>query len=176
MNIPSRLAPAVAVALVAGGFSVACGPGGQRPPETAAPTTTSRDAGVAEHAAEVMPFDLSRATHAFTPTAGGLVETVTTDAPVDPGQVALIRDHLAREAAAFAAGNFDDPARIHGGAMPGLAELRAAGARLVVTYADVADGGRITYASADPALVDALHRFGAAQSLDHGHAHDGVRP
>jgi hypothetical protein len=169
MNTRSRLALMVAVVFVVVGIAVACVRGGSRPPATDAPTTTNRDHGVAEHSAEVMPFDLTRAAHTFTPTPQGLVETVTTNAPVDPAQVVLIRGHLAMEATAFAAGNFDDPARIHGDTMPGLAELRVAGARLAVAYTDVPDGGRITYTSSDPTLVDALHRFGVAQSADHGH-------
>jgi hypothetical protein len=166
----SRTLAGVAAVIAGLGAVTACAR-----PVGPAPTTTSRDQGVAEHSAQVMPFDVTRATHAFEPGASGLVETVTTRAPVDPRQVELIRGHLAAEATAFARGDFDDPARIHGDDMPGLAELRAGAARLTITYADVPDGGRITYASADPALVDALHRFGAAQTADHGHEHGSGR-
>jgi hypothetical protein len=170
--MPVRRAAAVlSVGIAVVGLAVACLPGGSTHPSTTRPMPTSRHDGVAEHSAEVMPFDLARATHDFTPTSEGLVETVTENAPADPAQAALIRGHLAREATAFAAGNFDDPARIHGDDMPGLAQLRAGADRLTVTYTDVPDGGRITYTSSDPALVDALHRFGDAQSADHGHTH-----
>jgi hypothetical protein len=168
MNTRSLTLP-IAAAAAAVGLAVACVHNGSRPPTTTGPSTTSRDHGVAEHSADVMPFDITKATHTFTPTSEGLVETVTNNAPVDAAQVALIRGHLAMEATAFAAGNFDDPARIHGGDMPGLAELRAGATHLTIAYTDVADGGRITYTTSDPALVDALHRFGAAQSADHGH-------
>ena len=142
--------------------------------ETAAPvapptTTGDRSAHVSEHAAEVMPFDTDRATHTFAPGDHGLVETVTADDPVDPTQVDLIRTHLAAEAHNFANGDFDDPAKIHGDDMPGLATLRAAGTRLTVAYADVPAGGRISYTSTDPVVVDALHRYAAVQSMDHAH-------
>jgi hypothetical protein len=58
--------------------------------------------------ASVMPFDLARSTHIFTPTAdGGTQELVSKDG--DPQQIALIRDHLRKEAAAFARGDFRLP-------------------------------------------------------------------
>jgi hypothetical protein len=163
------LAGTVAVAVALG--PTRCGEA-DRPSSEPVATTAPPDgrAGqVADHAAEVMPFDVDRATHAFDPTATGLVETVTTDAPVDPAQVTLIRDHLASEATRFNAGDFSDPARIHGDDMPGLAVLRASPGGVTVAYADVPAGARLTYTGATPDIVDALHRFGGAQSMDHGH-------
>jgi hypothetical protein len=38
-----------------------------------------------------------------------------------------------------------------------------------VTYADMADGGRITYTSSDLSVIDALHQFGVVQTTDHTH-------
>jgi hypothetical protein len=162
------------IALVAGlavlaTITVACVLQTRSPAPSAAPPTTSREGGVVEHSKEVMPFDLTRATHTFGPTADGLIETVTSNLPPDPAQVALIHGHLAAEATAFGAGDFDDPAKIHGDDMPGLTELRANPGGLTVRYDDVPDGGRITYTATDPILIDALHRFGDAQSADHGH-------
>lgn len=74
-----------------------------------------------EHAAHlgasVMPFDLSRSTHVFAPTAdGGTQQVISKDG--DPAQIGLIRAHLRKEAAAFARGDYGDPALIHGQAMP----------------------------------------------------------
>jgi hypothetical protein len=163
---PRRLLLAALVALVPLAGAPACRPGDDhiRPP-----STTGRDQGVAEHSRQVMPFDLTRATHSFAPVADGLVETVVTMAPVDPAQVDAIRGHLRHEAARFSAGDWSDPARIHGDDMPGLAEIRAGSDRITITYTDVDAGGRLIYATADPAVVDALHRWGAAQSADHGH-------
>ena len=162
------LATALMAALL-GSAASGCKRGGDGP----ASTTTSREHGVEQHSRDVMPFDLSRATHAFDPMPDGLVETVVTLPPVDPAQVDAIRGHLRHEAERFGAGDWSDPARIHGDDMPGLAELRAGSDRLTVTYADVDAGGRLTYSSEDPALVDALHRWGAAQSADHSHPGHG---
>jgi hypothetical protein len=79
-----------------------------------------------------------------------------------------VRSHLRKEALAFARGDFADPAAIHGVDMPGLHALHAGAARIVVRYADVPQGARITYATRDPALVAALHAWFKAQVNDHG--------
>ena len=161
------LAALAAVLVLAG---VACLVRTRPPATTTTPPTTSREHGVAEHSKDVMPFDLTRATHTFEPTSDGLVETVTTTPASDAEQVALIRGHLAAEATKFSAGDWSDPATIHGDGMPGLAQLRAAApGALTIVFSEVDGGGRITYSTADPALVDALHRWGSAQSADHGH-------
>lgn len=127
-----------------------------------------RQAEVAERGADVMPFDLDATTHAFDPVPGGLVQTVVADDPSDDEQVALVRGHLEDEAARFRAGDFGDPAAIHGEDMPGLAELEAGADAITVAYEHTDAGGRISYASDDAALVDALHRWAEAQTMDHG--------
>jgi hypothetical protein len=53
------------------------------------------------------------------------LQTVLADDPSDTADIAEIRAHLRAEAARFAAGDFADPARIHGAEMPGLTELKA---------------------------------------------------
>jgi hypothetical protein len=128
----------------------------------------ARRAEVAEHGAHVMPFDVNTTTHRFRPTGDGLVETVVADDPTDTAQVELIRQHLAHEAGSFAHGDYSDPAAIHGDTMPGLTELEAGADRIDVTYSDETAGGRITYSTADPALVAALRTWGQAQTTDHG--------
>jgi hypothetical protein len=121
-----------------------------------------------------MPFDLDRTTHRFVKTATGGVQTVRADDPDDAGQVALIRGHLRDEAARFAAGDFGDPARVHGDGMPGLAALREGAGRVRLRYADLPDGAELTYTTAEPGLVAALHAWFDAQVTDHGpHAEPG---
>jgi hypothetical protein len=133
-----------------------------------------REAEVAARGASVMPFDLERTTHVFTPTPSGGVQVVVADPPVEAGQVSLVREHLRTEAARFAAGDFGDPTEIHGAEMPGLDVLTARPGDLDVVYADVAGGGRITYTSDDADVVDALHAWFEAQLRDHGdHAERG---
>jgi hypothetical protein len=134
----------------------------------------SREAEVAERGARVMPFDLERTTHVFRATSDGGVQEVVSDDAVDPEQVALIRGHLREEAIRFTAGDFADPAAIHGDDMPGLAVLRARHDDVDVAYAELAAGARITYRSRDPEVVDALHAWFDAQLADHGgHARAG---
>jgi hypothetical protein len=129
---------------------------------------------VAERGRDVMPFDLERTTHRFTPTRTGGVQDVVADRRGDAEQTRLIRAHLRKEAEAFARGDFGDPARIHGADMPGLAALEDGHDRVEVRYADRADGATLTYATREPALVDALHDWFEAQLGDHGaHAEPG---
>ncbi len=74
---------------------------------------------VAAKGAEVMPFDLERTTHVFSKQEHGGVQQVIAD-DGDAEQIALIRAHLAEEAARFSLGNFHDPTMIHGEQMAGL--------------------------------------------------------
>ena len=135
----------------------------------------SRQEAVAQRGADVMPFDLERTTHRFSKRPFGGIQTVVADDVTDDEQVRLVREHLRKEAAAFRAGRFDDPARIHGMEMPGLAELRESSGRLDIGYADVRGGARLTFRSADQTLVAALHAWFDAQLVDHGaHSEPGA--
>ena len=121
-----------------------------------------------------MPFDLNRTMHIFEPTPDGGLQTVMVH-DGDPQQVALVRSHLRKEAAAFARGDFSDPAVIHGVTMPGLAQLRAGANRMSVRYLETTNGASIRYKSADPRIIAALHVWFAAQVRDHG-AHAMMAP
>lgn len=127
-----------------------------------------RQAAVADRGAEVMPFDLDATTHRFEPSDSGLTETVVADDPSDTDQVELIRSHLAHEADRFEQGDYGDPAAIHGRDMPGLAELETGAESVTITFDELADGARLVFTTDDPELVDALHRWGEAQTTDHG--------
>jgi hypothetical protein len=178
--VPGLLAVLLILAALAG-----CGGDGSGDGDGGTGGADDRQAEVAERGASVMPFDLDATTHRFESRDDGLVQTVVADDATDGDQVALVRGHLADEAGRFAAGDFGDPAAIHGDDMPGLAALAAGAARVDVAYADVPGGARITFSTGDPDLVDALHRWGEAQVGDHGdHAEhvehrgdaDDVRP
>ena len=84
-----------------------------------------------------------------------------------------MRRHLAREAKLFERGVFADPAQVHGHEMPGVAELEAGAARIDVRYERVPRGGRISYATSDPALVSAIHAWFRAQVMDRGRRAEG---
>ena len=128
-----------------------------------------RQAEVAMRGAQVMPFDLEKTTHHFEPLPDGGLQTVVADVPIAPEQVKLIQSHLEEETAKFQAGDFSDPAAIHGDAMPGLKQLRAGYRDMTVEYTALPDGGRIRYTAQQPTLVTAVHDWFAAQRSDHGH-------
>lgn len=135
---------------------------------------TSRQAGVAARGSQVMPFDLERTTHTFTKNPTGGTQHVSADDPADRNQIDLIRRHLREEADKFSRGDFQDPARIHGIDMPGVAELEAGHSNVTVTYSDTPDGARLDYDTADANLVAAIHAWFDRQVTDHGsHAHAG---
>jgi hypothetical protein len=117
-----------------------------------------------------MPFDLDLTEHIFTDRPDGGEQTVTALDAADATQIQLIREHLQEEAAKSRRGDFEDPAAIHGEDMPGLAELRegARDGRISVAYADLEDGARLRYTSTEPDLVDGIHSWFAAQTMDHG--------
>lgn len=127
-----------------------------------------RQATIAEAGSEVMPFDLDQTTHVFTETENGGVQDVVADDPADNTSIELIRDHLALEAEKFSQGDFSDPTTIHGADMPGLATLKTGYADIEVTLSSTDTGATITYETADPALITAIHDWFQAQASDHG--------
>jgi hypothetical protein len=129
----------------------------------------SRQAQIHESGAQVMPFDLNKTTHIFTMTQTGGVQQVIAKHAGDAAQIALIRQHLQQEATQFRAGDFSDPAGLHGEAMPGLSELKAGATRIRVEYVALPNGAQLTYTSNDPQLITALHQWFGAQLSDHAH-------
>jgi len=116
-----------------------------------------------------MPFDLKATTHVFTRTRDGGVQRVVAKNRADSNQVKLVRAHLRDIEAEFRRGDFSGPAHIHGADMPGLAQLKAAKPGEVrIAYRDVPAGAQLTYRTANPQLVAALHRWFDAQLSDHG--------
>ncbi|MDQ2996154.1 MAG: hypothetical protein M3R61_03735 [Chloroflexota bacterium] len=130
---------------------------------------TNRQAMIHEQGSSVMPFDLDRTTHVFKTTETGGIEKVIAKDAADSEQIALIQQHLEHEVLRFREGSFSDPAAIHGATMPGLTELAAGAAKITFSYAALPNGAQISYETKDPRMVDALHRWFAAQLADHGH-------
>ncbi len=136
---------------------------------TVTPTLAgTRQGQIRSNSTHVMPFSMAATMHVFRPDADGGVMTVMSRRP-NSRQVKLIRDHLQKEAAAFASGNYSDPTSIHGKQMPGLDNLKKGFSRVRVTYASVEDGATLTFRSKDKSIIAALHRWFAAQVSDHGH-------
>nr|WP_311529233.1 hypothetical protein [uncultured Ralstonia sp.] len=87
---------------------------------------TRRQAEVAKRGTDVMPFSLKDTTHVFIKTKDGGVQRVIARNPDDTQQIARVRGHLRAIQAQFLKGDFSGPTHIHGSAMPGLSELKAA--------------------------------------------------
>jgi hypothetical protein len=134
---------------------------------SAAAADESRQTQVEHKSTQVMPFDMNASMHEFKPMPNGGIQTVFIH-DGDPHQVALVRWHLRKEAAAFTRGDYTDPASIHGGSMPGLREMRAGAKRITVRYAEIPNGATITYATTDAVLIAAIHSWFNAQVRDHG--------
>ena len=135
----------------------------------------TRQAEVARRGVAVMPFQLDATMHVFTTTSDGGVQRVVAKDPSATEQVRLVREHLRELSQRFPRGDFAGPTHIHGAAMPGLAQLKAARpGTLAVEYRDIEGGAELTYRSAVPQLVHAVHQWFGAQLADHGkHAMDG---
>lgn len=117
---------------------------------------------------EVMPFDVAKTVHVFRMTERGGTQRVVIRDPAFAGEVTAIRRHLRDEAARFQAGDFSDPAHLHGAAMPGLKELGAGASRLRVSYRELPDGAEISFDTGELALLTAVHRWFGAQLSEHG--------
>ena len=130
---------------------------------------------VARKGSHVMPFDMEKTSHIFSKTASGGVQKVIIKGKNDLEQLLLVREHLLEISTAFNKRDFSSPAEIHGDAMPGLAELRAAQTGdLSITYKEFPDGASLTYSTENPYLVNALHQWFDAQLSDHSrHAIEG---
>jgi hypothetical protein len=116
----------------------------------------------------VMPFDMSKTVHVFRMTETGGVQSVIAKDAQATGQVELIRQHLRHEAMQFEAGNYSDPAALHGSDMPGLKDVQAGADAIRVSYAELPSGASITFETQDLHLLTALHRWFGAQLSEHG--------
>lgn len=128
-----------------------------------------RQAEVSRLGKDVMPFSLAATTHVFAKSNDGGTQQVVAKSAGDEAQIKLIRQHLKEIQSQFLKGDFSGPTHIHGQAMPGLSELKAAkpGA-IAIEYRDMKDGAELTYKTSDAKMVAALHQWFDAQLSDHG--------
>ena len=132
------------------------------------PPSPNQQVTVHDMGPQVMPFDLSRTTHIFEMTESGGVQQVIAKDPGDDAQIALIQQHIQHEAMQFRAGDFSDPASLHGADMPGLEELAGGAAQIKIEYMALPNGAQITFTTQDLHLITAIHRWFGAQLSDHG--------
>ena len=113
-----------------------------------------------------MGVDQYTSTHTFDALAdGGSIRLVRDSA--DPAGVAEIRSHLREIAAAFAKGDFDTPAFVHGRAVPGTGVMAARKDRIRYTVRDLPAGAELRLTTSDPEALAAIREFMAFQRTDH---------
>lgn len=147
---------------------------GDRAQGAAPATGDSAFAEVQRRGADVMGVDQARSTHVFEDLPDGGRIVYTADAPDDTAAVHQIQRHLRQVAVAFAAGDFSQPAQVHGREVPGTAVLAARRASVAYTMSDRPDGGELRLRTTDAATLAAVREFLQFQRDDHrAAAHEG---
>jgi hypothetical protein len=85
----------------------------------------------------------------------------------DTAGVRTIREHLSGIARQFTEGNFDNPAFVHAGNVPGTDIMRAKRSAIRYRFHPLPGGGEVRITSHDSAAVAAIHQFLAYQRREH---------
>jgi len=85
----------------------------------------------------------------------------------DSAGTAAIRAHLRTIAKAFADGDFGAPFAVHQDSVPGVPAMRARRSAIGYAVTDLPRGAELRIRTADPAALDAVHRFLAYQRREH---------
>jgi hypothetical protein len=109
------------------------------------------------------PFDPRKTKQIFQLLLNGGLQTVIIINPADEEQIALIQTRLKEQAERFQKGDFSDSLIIPGTEMPGVAEMQLGVKQITIRYDPLSDGGQISYSSANPELVNSIHRWLMAQ-------------
>jgi hypothetical protein len=115
----------------------------------------------------VMGVDQYTSTHVFEDRPDGGRIVLERDDSADTAAIAAIRRHMRDIAAAFGAGDFTMPFRVHGEPVPGAAALAERRAVIRYTVVDRPRGAELRIETRDPAAVAAVHRFLAYQRTAH---------
>jgi hypothetical protein len=114
----------------------------------------------------VMGVDQNTSIHHFTSLPdGGRIE-LQRDRD-DSAGTAAIRAHLRTIAKAFADGDFGAPFAVHQDSVPGVPVMRRRRSAIGYAVTDLPRGAELRIRTADPAAVDAIHRFLAYQRREH---------
>jgi hypothetical protein len=118
-----------------------------------------------------LPFDLGQTQQAFTKTVHGGIQHMVAKSADNPQLIKAIQAYMLKLASQFRKGDFSDTERIHGAAMPGLAELKKATLNdIKFEYKALEKGAQIHYATENSHLLENLHAWFDAQIKDHGNA------
>jgi hypothetical protein len=116
---------------------------------------------------QAMGFDLEKTTHHFYLYPDGGAIDISVKDPADKTNREAIRTHLPHIAMMFGAGDFSTPHFIHGGDVPGAADMTRLKDRLAFKYVATPAGGRVDVATRDAAALKALHAFLRYQITEH---------
>ena len=124
-------------------------------------------AGVNARGEAAMGFSQTETAHHFRLTRdGGLIQVEARD-PADAANRDRIRQHLARVARMFAAGDFDTPLLVHARTPPGAAAMSRLKAEIVYAYEETERGGRVRITAKSAEALAAVHEFLRFQIEDH---------
>lgn len=117
---------------------------------------------------QVAPYALDQTLQTFTKTVHGGVQHVIAKSADNSKQIKLIQEHLLKISDEFRKGDFSASESVHGGDMPGLAQLKKAETDdIKFDYEALPNGAQIHYSSEYPQYVQALHLWFDAQLKDH---------
>jgi hypothetical protein len=114
-----------------------------------------------------MGFSQTRTTHHFILKPDGGVIQVEASDPKDSESHEQIRQHLAHIARAFAAGDFETPALVHGRVPPGVPAMRRLKSEINYVYEETEGGGRVRIKTKNAEALAAIHDFLRFQITDH---------
>lgn len=110
--------------------------------------------------APATPFNAHNSTQAFQKNQEGGIQQVVAKDPNDKALVAAIRSYLEAQAQRFGNGDYSGPFK-------GVRYLKAVKpSQISIIYRNVPAGAAIDYVGADPAAVDAIHKWLDAQLSD----------
>jgi hypothetical protein len=137
----------------------------------------SKASGTADHSSHTemdkrgdraMGFSQSKTAHHFLlERDGGSIEVEASD-PADQSSRDQIRQHLARIAREFAAGNFDAPLLTHAQTPPGVPAMKRLKAEIKYAFEKTERGGRVLIRTSSPEALTAIHDFLRFQIQEHG--------
>jgi len=124
-------------------------------------------AAMQERGRMVMGVDQYTSAHVFEDLPDGGRVVLDRDSTGDSSGVATIRQHMRDIAAAFQAGDFNQPFQVHAQVVPGTAVMQARRSAITYEVVDRPRGGEVRMRSADPAAVAAIHEFLGFQRAGH---------
>jgi hypothetical protein len=116
---------------------------------------------------KAMGFDQTATSHHFyLHEDGGRIE-VTVNNPRDKVNLEAIRAHLPHISRMFSAGDFSTPHLVHEDNVPGTDGMARLRDRIVYTYEDIPNGGRVQISTRHVRALSAVHEFLRYQITDH---------